>query len=292
MAGGYNGESYVDTAEAIPAPGIPDCPGDPADLPRQDDWLLAVTDAAGRPAMCGGRYNPAPTSCLAYFEGVWRRAEYSMLGGHLFGAAVPLGDGRYWVLGDDGGSTATEYFTGGSFEAGPSLPEEMKELCAAEVAPGAVFVGAAFQAPDRAYLYDEPSDTWARLPDIPLGGRYAAACGAVPAPGGGVRVVLAGGDAGSERIATTVVLDLDSGEWVPGPDLPSPVGFAASVPYEGTFLVVGGWSDDGGARLDTVLEYDWEGGGSWVAWERGLKEGRSAAAAVFVDPDVAGCPES
>lgn len=84
----------------------------------------------------------------------------------------------------------TDYFVGSAagFADGPSLPEEMYFLCAAEAGPGGpVFVGAAFPNQDQPYFYDPDGEDggvgWSRAPKLPGGGRDGAACGVVDSGG-------------------------------------------------------------------------------------------------------------
>ncbi len=83
--------------------------------------------------------------------------------------------------------------------------------------------------------------------------RMEFSCGVV----GDRYVIAAGGDNTTHVLDSVDVLDTETMEWSAGPSLPWPISFAASVQYDETFALIGGYSDAfNGGSLDDVLLFN------------------------------------
>ena len=98
--------------------------------------------------------------------------------------------------------------------------------------------------------------TWSSLPSMPTTRSYCQA-GFVTYPNGNKGILIAGGqDSLSNGISTVDFLNLDSLIWEPKTQLPHDIFFGASVPFQESFLIVGGFSLDSVDNLDTIYFYD------------------------------------
>ena len=87
-------------------------------------------------------------------------------------------------------------------------------------------------------------------------------CGPIRSqPGGPVeKVVTAGGHNDGSYVSTTDIYNLATDSWSKGTPLPLALAYAAVVPYETTFLVVGGATS---CRLPTAYWAGWAPLGPW-----------------------------
>ena len=107
---------------------------------------------------------------------------------------------------------------------------------------------------------------------------------AVPPTGDhGLDVVVTGGED-----ASTAILSLNSPSraWRSSTGLPYPVNQAATVPFEGSFLIVGGSSN--GIYLNTILEFD-VASEIWNERPERLANPRARHTAVIVTADAVQC---
>ena len=107
-------------------------------------------------------------------------------------------------------------------------------------------------------------------------------CGPVRSkPGGPVeKVVAAGGLKDGSYLSSTDIYNFTSDSWSKGTSLPMPLSRAAVIPYETTFLVVGGETSEG-IYSDKVLLY--ETSGKWIEQPHmKLREGKRSVVAMLV----------
>ncbi len=100
-------------------------------------------------------------------------------------------------------------------------------------------------------------------------------------------IVVAGGDGGSRLLQSSEIYNTGTGVWREGPPLPDAFDDMASVQYEDTFLVIGGF-DGSSTRLDTIYQYD-PNSESWVLRPERLASPRGAMGAVLTGPPLANC---
>ena len=77
--------------------------------------------------------------------------------------------------------------------------------------------------------------------------------------------------------------------WRAGPPLPAPVSFANSVPFNGTFLLVGGQDVDN-AAYKSILEYDVENE-AWLTRPETLSRPKHDATVVLIDSETVTCQD-
>ena len=112
-------------------------------------------------------------------------------------------------------------------------------------------------------------------------------CGPLRGRDGGPvkKVVVAGGFDGSEYLSSVEVYDVASNTWTYGVDLPVPLAYAAVVPFENTFLVIGGItgrSDQVYHKSDKVYRYNTPES-TWTEMRKlRLREPKSQVTAMWV----------
>ncbi len=94
--------------------------------------------------------------------------------------------------------------------------------------------------------------------------------GLVTYPDGKKGILVAGGDYDS----SSYFLDLETLTWERKASLPTDIHLGASVPFENSFLIVGGISDDIHEYLNTIFYYNpnldqWELLSAFMHYERG-----------------------
>ncbi len=95
------------------------------------------------------------------------------------------------------------------------------------------------------------SQVWSQLPSVPFSRKHCQA-GLVTYPNGDKGILVGGGDLGQRSVE---FLNLDTLIWEPKQSLPYDIGFGASVPFQNSFLIVGGDAQFRG-YLDTVFYYN------------------------------------
>jgi N-acetylneuraminic acid mutarotase len=91
--------------------------------------------------------------------------------------------------------------------------------------------------------------------------------------------------------ASSEIFDFDDNSWISGPSVEavSQLYYSTSIPYENSFLVVGGYDGyDGESNLDTIFYFD-ATAMEWTTLTRRLKTGRSASTGFMVPQSALNC---
>ena len=101
-------------------------------------------------------------------------------------------------------------------------------------------------------------------------------------------IVVTGGynHADGLHVNNTEIYNSATKGWREGPTLPQPICCMASVQYEDTFILVGGFSPD--QFLDTIYQYD-QTSETWILREERLSRNKGFMGAVLAGPPVAEC---
>ena len=295
IAGGYQVDGGIDTVELVDlcSDGNRVCPTIPQ-LPKENYVGVSLKTKLGHPLLCGGWFfDFYEENCYKYSpnDGNWTRApDPSMF--MDWAAFAEQGDNNYWVFGDN--EQSLRYISEvGSFIPGPNTPEEPSGFsysrpCAVKVDSDTTFYGGS-----AGYLFDS-SEGFAMGSFVPtaqpmLFPAYNAHCGAATLSDGSRIVVVAGGNPGFEEVLSrSAILDVSTGVWSPGPDLPQPMAFGTVVPTEESFLIVGG-ADVDDIDLDTILMFD-ALNMEWVILEQRLSSPKQMPFALAVDKEEF-CPQ-
>ncbi len=92
--------------------------------------------------------------------------------------------------------------------------------------------------------------------------------------------------AGGSLSRYTEIYNTATREWREGPTLPQAITYSASVQYEDTFLLLGGY--DSGLYLDTIYQYN-QTLETWILRPETLSTPKYSMAAIFASPPVAEC---
>jgi len=207
--------------------------------------------------ICGGRKADGSllSSCYSLQGNTWQKEAKMAVA--RSGAAASSGVGGLMVSGGygaDGYLASTEIFKDGSWSAGPSLPAGVEGHCQVQIADDVFILGGYPGASPSAAAYvwsgvDE--DSWAILGELrtPRGWH---ACSYIEN-----ELYVIGGYNGS-YLSSTDVLDLDTGLWRAGPELPYPAYDGRALYYDGQLYLVGGYGSDGKIVRLSVDRNTWE----------------------------------
>ena len=133
---------------------------------------------------------------------------------------------------------------------------------------------------NQVFMFSSLTGEWTELPPM-TEKRGGHSCGVVS---GGTELVVAGGYISKSN---SEILDLSTLIWRSGPALPSIRESSASVPYENSFLMVGGFMS-GGILFEDILQYDADAE-SWITRPEKLDFGRDRAVAMMVPDEMVEC---
>ena len=105
---------------------------------------------------------------------------------------------------------------------------------------------------------------------------------------GSEHIVVAGGYDGSFYSDVTEIFHLQTQTWSTGDNLPVEIRDGASVPFEDSFLIVGGYSSNGGGYLDTIHYFN-PLLQKWETRDETMKDGRYLLAAFMVPNSYSNC---
>ena len=133
------------------------------------------------------------------------------------------------------------------------------------------------------------SQSWSPLPSMPIA-RSRCHAGFVTYPNGDKGILVAGGveGEGTDGLTSTDFLNLETLIWVPKQSLPFDIRYGASVPFQDSFLIVGGFSiGELEGYLQTVYYYD-PNLDQWILIER-MDFARERFTAFMVPDSFANC---
>ena len=285
----------MDDSEAIDLSGSGASCMSPQPFPVADRGFSSLKTINGNPLACGGNdYNSF--TCWEYQPGTdsWTEGPDLLYYRADSPSCQVIGD-NYWVLGGSSKTDTSEVYLAesGIFTEVPTIPDLEHYRGDVYSCSTKISDDLSFYAHDYAYLYNwttrEFTPTWRRMPSR----SYQASCGYAESSTGERMVVVAGGH--DYPLPNQVqILDLDSMTWViTEGDLPvEGIFFGTVVPYENTFLIVGGETRVNGtgdyAFLDTILQFDPEERG-WIVRPERLSTARRQVYAALVEDDVVNC---
>jgi len=134
----------------------------------------------------------------------------------------------------------------------------------------------------KTFLYKEGG--WRQVEDIPTV-RIGLMCGAVRGrPGGPVEMVIAAGGYDGYQQSSVDIYNLGSNTWTKGRDLPVGLEFGQGVPFDTTFLIIGGnkyiTEAEEFGKNDKVYKYTTEG--EWEEMPIKLSEEKYVTTAIIV----------
>ena len=182
--------------------------------------------------------------------------------------------------------STTEYFHDGVFSPGPPLPFPLEWHCMAIISPTQVAIlggrpNSFSEDSAMFHIFDTVTEQFTEMPPM-ASARGGLGCGTIQS-GGGVELVAAGGYSDFEaRLTTSEIFNFESGEWRSGPETPYYFDSAVSLPFEDSFLIVGGDINH------TILKFD-VATMKFVILEPTLAHARYYGQAILIDNDKGVC---
>ena len=306
IVGGYGGRE-LDTVElksqSSDAP-LPECLSSPrGNFPIKLQNAVG-TFLGGRVIVCGGRdnnYNDLST-CWSYDPAEDRWTEDGRMQEEKTRSAATLntGTGNEWFV--SGGYGNGEYKSsvertsdGRNFETFPqSMPITLSSHCLVSLDGdgGDLFVTGGWDGSgynSRTFIHK--AGAWMEMERMPTP-RLGLTCGPVRSqPGGPVdKIVVSGGSGGSGGYiagAKVEVFDVLEDSWETAADLPfGPLVYAEVIPFEDTFLIIGGYRG-GGETPYTNKVWKYKKNGEWEEMPHlQLSEAKYQVTAIPVPSDI------
>ena len=261
--GDFGGDSLTDTeilqlSYPPPHPDTKPCPVKPADFPTITGQSSG-TFIGGRPINCGG--SNLQQTCREFIakENVWEEPEFQLNVPRSPGGGVRVSEDQWWLTGGNG---FTDLYTeGAGFALSTEKPEPLtgsysltRVTDTQVIMTGGRILPSSNNLSNQTWLYDFFLEEWARLPDFQLA-RKEHMTGLVQGTDGSKYLVLTGGyDEDYNSTLSTEVYSLANQTWSAGPDLPQTVRRAETLPYEWSFLMVGGFLNN--TMSDRILYFD------------------------------------
>ena len=277
VVGGHGNDGPLDTVEWLPANNtLPNEFRTPGKFPTKIRGAVGAT-LTGTPHVCGGRDEGFRMRHECWFydahEDGWRVAGRLRVARWWSAAAYHPNHGLVITGGRGPISSAERITNDGTFSTFTPLPIALWGHCMVSLnrsdigdffLAGGVKSDWSDTSSGRAFIYK--NSKWVAVADMPTA-RYGLACGPLRGTDSGAveKVVAIGGWDGSEYLSKVEVYDVASSTWTNGTNLlPMPIAFAAVVPFEDTFLVIGaGGKSSNSVRSDKVYRYN-RPDGSWT----------------------------
>ena len=261
------------------------CDAEPADFPTISSGASS-TFIGGRPLVCGG--SNVQSGCREFLarDNTWDDPEVEFTEGMSPTNAARVNE-REWWLTSAGGSTDVYTEEDGIATKGalpPPWPRANYALTRISDTQVMMTGGRAgnSEETDEAWIYDSFLDEWTEIESFAVA-RENHVAGLVQGTDGSKYVVIAGGfdmEDGLERSAE--VYSLRNQTWTKGPDLPFRLHRPEVVPYEWSFLIVGGYVN--GTYSDNIVYFD-PVTFDWVVLPDKLQQARASHIVMVVPKD-------
>lgn len=177
----------------------------------------------------------------------------------------------------------------------PKLPVTQAYGCMVNINSTTVMVIGGYQnkaRSDKTFYISKDKRVWSEGPKL-LIPRSCFGCARIRSNESNIKfsVIIAAGWDGGKRLSTTEILDLGTGLWRPGPELPFGIGCAPLVEdADGGVILVGGEANDGSHKLNKLFRLPHAGDGSrWTELPQKLKTGRSRHVSFMVPDHLTNC---
>ena len=244
-------------------------------------------------ALVCGTINPfnMTDKCYGYnaSNNTWR-FQTAMTTGRAWAAGVMYNLTHWWITGgwDDGTRSSTELYNvvANEFTLHVELPETKEAHNLVRVNETHIMLTGDWDPTRKSWMFDQIREEWTELPDS-LESRAKPFSGLVTFQNGTKIVILAGGANSNSAEA----FDLQGEKWISGiPDLPVEFELydGCSVPFEDTFLIVGGYKATGPYYQKSIIAFD-QAEMNWKTLDEELDVPRSEFASFLVPEDYVTC---
>ena len=137
-----------------------------------------------------------------------------------------------------------------------NLPQDTHNHCLVTLANGDLFYAGGWTSSisKSSYRYIKQDNQWEKKSDMKKA-RSGPGCGRVINPWTRKEeVVVAAGSGGGARLSSTEIYTVEDDTWKPGPTLPKALNSPTSLPYEDTFLLLGGNDGSSSTCMDSIYQ--------------------------------------
>ena len=193
--------------------------------------------------LCGGWLAGKDCTEYTFDTHQWTRVPYSLTTERAEAAGAMLQNGSWMVIGGKGNDSApmfsTEIFNNGFFTDDFLWPEAISGQCIESLNDSHLFIAGGEstggQLLDTIYFLNVHSSVWNSLDKRLTNERRGHICGKI-LNNGKEFIIIAGGN----KIDTTELLDLNTMQFINGPNLPFEMDWAASIKIGSSLIIVGG----------------------------------------------------
>ena len=135
------------------------------------------------------------------------------------------------------------------------LPQDVCCHCLVTLANGDLFYSGGYSGATvkTSYRYVKQEDRWDQKANM-VGARRVHGCGSVTNPATGKEeVVVTGGGGNGGHLSSTEIYNVEDDTWRQGTPLPKALNGPTSLPYEDSFLILGGYD---GSCLDSIYQVE------------------------------------
>jgi len=180
-------------------------------------------------------------------------------------------------------STVDQTNNGETFRNLPDLEIENRDSCVVAIDDDRIFTCGGDQGLTDTFIFSNTTNLWSSMTDMPSP-RNEHSCGLVLHPENGAEIVVAGGfSTPSETNESVDIYTVSTDSWRSAQSLPEPITRASVVPFNNTFLVVGGFGN--GEYSGNIYQYI-VADDDWFKMDTELKTPRSRHVALLVQQSL------
>jgi hypothetical protein len=139
----------------------------------------------------------------------------------------------------------------------------------------------------KTYFFNHQTNSLTNGPPL-LQGRYSFGCGSMKDPITGTLSIVVAGGTSNVQLISTEILDLATGVWKNGPNLPIPLQNPKIVPHPQVgVIILGGisWQPTGSSYPKSVYYLSSSTASAWTLLPQTMKNGRASFTAIYI-PDT------
>ena len=258
IGGRGSSDRAMEVVSLDPESQLPECLTNLKDLPFPLDGGAGAALSDGTPVACSShnstcfKYKAEDDSWFASGDMIDERENSGFAYNNVMGLVMAGGQGP-----GDAGESVESTVDGSTFQPLTQMPVTNYYHCLVSVDDDTLLSIGGEIAADKAYIYRTSSNSWTEVASMSLS-RRGHSCGVVDGSDGKKEVIVVGGAIGGDefnRTDSVEIYSISDNTWREGTPFPHTIDDAASVQFNGTFLVVGGYVAEESDTDDRIYEY-------------------------------------
>ena len=257
IGGRGSSDRAVEVVSLDPENPLPECLTSLADLPFKLDGGSGAALSDGTPLACSShnstcfKYKAEDDSWYATGDMIDERENAGYTFNNAMGLVMAGGQGP-----GNAGMNVESTNDGSKFQPLTPLPNTNYYHCLVSIDDSTLVSIGGDIAGRKVYIYRSSTNNWFEVASLSIS-RRGHSCGVVDGPDGKEVVVVGGAVGGDEfdRTDRVEIYSVSKGTWTEGTPFPHTIDDAASVQFNGTFMVVGGYVEEQGDTDNRIYEY-------------------------------------